>query len=50
MSEADSSAGGLFLDSSEEAHSVAAHTAPEVVPWDLVSRVVSPSSLKTKNK
>ena len=50
MSEADSSAGGLFLESSEAAYGVAAHTAPEAVPWDLVSRVVSPSSLKTKNK
>lgn len=50
VSEADCSWRGLFLDYSKEAYGMTAHTAPDLVLWNWVFRVVSPSSLITKNK
>lgn len=50
MSAADSSPRGIFLEYSEEAYGLAAHTAPDLVLWDSAFRAASPSSLTTKNK
>lgn len=50
VSEADSSSRGLFLEYSEEAYSIVAHTASGLLLWNIVFWVVSPSSLITKNK